>query len=119
MTFNVGDKVEVLDDSLKGIVTKIAEEKITIETSEGFEMGFDASELVKIEENQEKLIARQDIPISEIIKEKQVHKKPKSTRIKPKERNAPPMEVDLHIEKLVNSSRGMSNYDILTLQTDT
>ena len=29
------------------------------------------------------------------------------------------LEVDLHIEKLVPSFRGMSNHDILTLQVDT
>ena len=29
------------------------------------------------------------------------------------------MEVDLHIEKLTRSSRGMSNYDILNLQMET
>ena len=28
-------------------------------------------------------------------------------------------EFDLHIEKLVPNKRGMSNYDILTLQTET
>jgi dsDNA-specific endonuclease/ATPase MutS2 len=29
------------------------------------------------------------------------------------------MEVDLHIEKLVNSYRGMSNFDILNIQLET
>ena len=29
------------------------------------------------------------------------------------------MEVDLHIHKLVNSTKGMTNHDILTLQLDT
>jgi dsDNA-specific endonuclease/ATPase MutS2 len=29
------------------------------------------------------------------------------------------LEVDLHIEKLVPNKRGMSNYDILTLQSET
>ncbi len=119
MKFKVNDKVEVLDDSLEGIVINVEGDLVYIETSEGFEMQFEASELVKIEENQEKLISKQDISISEVIKEKQLPKKPKSIRVKPKERNAPPMEVDLHIEKLTNSSRGMSNFDILTLQTDT
>ena len=31
----------------------------------------------------------------------------------------PAPEFDLHIEKLVPNKRGMSNYDILTLQTET
>ncbi len=38
--------------------------------------------------------------------------------VKP-ERNAPKMEVDLHIHKLVPSTRGMTNHDMLTLQLDT
>tara|TARA_R110002074_G_C12541922_1_gene665777 strand:- start:1122 stop:1406 length:285 start_codon:yes stop_codon:yes gene_type:complete len=29
------------------------------------------------------------------------------------------MEVDLHINQLVNSAKGMSNHDMLTLQLDT
>ena len=31
----------------------------------------------------------------------------------------PPMEVDLHIQHLVKSTKGMQNYDMLTLQLDT
>ena len=31
----------------------------------------------------------------------------------------PPPEFDLHIEKLVKNFRGMSNYEILTLQSET
>ena len=36
-----------------------------------------------------------------------------------KERNIPPMEVDLHIEQLVDSTKNMTNYDMLTLQLET
>ncbi len=119
MSFKVNDKVEVLDDALKGVVLKVNGSTVSIETTEGFMLDYDASELIKLDEEQSRLIATSDVPVSEILKEKQAAKKSKSVRIKPKERNAPPMEVDLHIEKLVNSFRGMSNYDILTLQLDT
>lgn len=119
MKFEVNDKVEVLDDALEGKVIKIDGDKIYIETSEGFLMDFNASELVKIGEEQSRMIATDDVSFSDIIKEKQPTKRPKSAKVKPKERNAPPMEVDLHIEKLVNSYRGMSNFDILSVQLDT
>lgn len=119
MKFEVNDKIEVLDDALEGKVIKIDGETIYVETSEGFLMNFEASELVKIEEDQSRLIASNEASYSDIIKEKQQPKKHKSIKVKPKERNAPPMEVDLHIGKLVNSYRGMSNYDILNLQLET
>ncbi|MEM9142151.1 MAG: Smr/MutS family protein, partial [Bacteroidota bacterium] len=38
---------------------------------------------------------------------------------KPKQRNAPKMEVDLHIHQLVPSAKGMTKYDMLNLQLDT
>jgi len=119
MKFEVNDKVEVLDDALQGRVIKIDGNSIYIETSEGFLLNFEPSELVKIEEDQSRMIASQNISFSEIIKEKQPIKRSKSIKVKPKERSSPPMEVDLHIEKLVNSFRGMSNYDILNLQLET
>lgn len=119
MKYEVNDKVEVLDDALKGRVIKLKGEMVEIETSEGFVLEFHESELVKMSEEQKRMVSTQDLPISEIIREKQGPKKHKSLRIKPKERNLPPMEVDLHIEKLVHSYRGMSNFDILNLQMET
>jgi len=119
MNFQVNDKVEVLDDALKGVVLKVNGSNVSIETTEGFILDYDESELIKLDEEQSRMIATSDVPFSDIIREKQASKKPKSIKTKPKDRNAPPMEVDLHIEKLVNSFRGMSNYDILTLQLDT
>lgn len=119
MKFEVNDKVEVLDDALKGRVVKLNREMVEIETSEGFVLEYHESELVKIGDEQKRMISTQDLPISEILREKQGPKKHKTLRIKPKDRNLPPMEVDLHIEKLVNSYRGMSNFDILNLQMET
>ncbi len=119
MKFEVEDKVEVLDDSLKGRVVKVEGDTISIETTEGFLLQYHSSELVKTDKDHKKLFYRDSVEISEVLKEKQPEKKPKSTRIKPKERSAPPMEVDLHIEKLVQSYKGMSNFDILNLQMET
>ncbi len=119
MNFNIGDKVEVLDDALKGVVVAINADIISIETTEGFSLDFHESEIIKTGNEQKKFISTSNVEFSEIIKEKQTPRRSKSPRIKPKERNAPPMEVDLHIEKLVNSYKGMSNYDILNHQLET
>lgn len=119
MDFEVNDKVEVLDDALEGKVIKIDGDKIYIETSDGFLMDFQASELVKIEGDQSRMIATDNVSFSDIIKEKHPVKRAKTEKVKSKDRSAPPMEVDLHIGKLVNSYRGMNSYDILNLQLDT
>ncbi len=117
MSFRAGDRVELLDDELSGTVEQVKADEVVIKTSEGFIMKFPASQLVKIEGDLENFPDEADM--EEILKEKQIKKKPVSTRIKPKERNAPPMEVDLHIHQLVKSAKGMNNHEILTLQLDT
>lgn len=116
--FKPGDKVEVLDDELKGKVISLDGEEIKIETSEGFILNFQKNELIKTGSAAENVLNSAEIH-SEVIKEKESFKKRPSQRLKPKERNLPPMEVDLHIHKLTNSSRGMSNFDMLNLQIET
>lgn len=119
MKFEVNDRVEVLDDSLKGRVLAVKGEVVSIETAEGFSLDFHETELVKTDEEQHRHLSSTRLPMSEILEEKKIRKKPGSVKIKAKDKNVPPMEVDLHIEKLVNSHRGMSNHDILNLQMET
>lgn len=113
-----GDKIAVIDDNMEGRVVSISGGLINIETDEGFLLEFEERELVKIDSQQ---ISFRDnfMPYSEVIREKEGFKKKKSQRVKPKDRNAPPLEVDLHIEKLVNSFRGMTSFEILNLQMET
>lgn len=47
--FNQGDKVSVLDDNIDGIVLKINQHHITIETTDGFELTYSDNELILIE----------------------------------------------------------------------
>lgn len=116
--FLPGDKVAVLDDELEGKVISANSGAIVIETSEGFILSFDPKELVKTGDSAD--LFKRNIEVnSEVYKQKESSRKPKSVRIKPKERNLPPMEVDLHIQKLVNSYKNMSNFEILNLQIET
>lgn len=119
MDFNIGDRVEALDEDLTGTVTKIIGDRITIETTDGFDLEFSKTELVKSANNN--LLGANifsKTSLSEAVSQKET-KKRKSIKVKPKERYQPTLEVDLHIHQLTNSSRGMSNHDMLTLQIDT
>ncbi|MFD0975466.1 Smr/MutS family protein [Salinimicrobium gaetbulicola] len=117
--FSPGDKIAVLDEDLEGKVISINGSVVEIETTEGFHLHFDEKELIKIGSGLPDVLPYDVEDLSEVIKQKESFKKPRSRRVKPKERNVPPMEVDLHIHKLVPRTGGLSNYDILTIQTDT
>ena len=119
MSFKVGDFVFVLDDDLSGEITSISNGVITILTEDGFELDFNNKELIKQEKSNP---LNQNIfknsSFQNVVSEKE-SKKRKQVSKKPKERYEATFEVDLHIHHLTNSSRGMSNHDMLNLQLDT
>jgi dsDNA-specific endonuclease/ATPase MutS2 len=120
MNFNIGDAVLVLDEDLSGVIKKIKDEMITIETHDGFELQFQANDLVKYKKQSElKKAVFLNTNLDSVISEKEQSVKRKQIRTKAKERYEPTMEVDLHINQLVKSPKGMSNHDMLTLQLDT
>ena len=53
MKFEVNDSVAILDDNLSGVITKIEGSEITVATANGFELAFQANELVKINDSQQ------------------------------------------------------------------
>ena len=112
--FSKGDKVSVLDEAMNGVVLSVKDKQVTIETEDGFVMTFFVNELVKVNDSSNLMDSIKRINVSEISKEKEI---PKLRSFVKHEIPAP--EFDLHIEKLVPNKRGMSNYDILTLQTET
>lgn len=118
MDLKAGDRVELLDDALSGIVQKVEKNEVFIKTEDGFVMSFPAEEVVKIKDEINDIDV-EEFDFEEVLKEKRPAKKPQSNRTKPKERNAPPMEVDLHINQLVRSSKSLSNHEMLNLQLDT
>lgn len=117
--FTKGDKVSVLDDDLNGTVLSVKNDEVTIETDDGFVMTYFVKQLLKINISSNLMDSIKRINIDEVIKEKTIPA-PRSFVKERKEKHeilAP--EFDLHIEKLVPNKRGMSNYDILTLQSET
>ena len=117
MRLEIGNKVAVLDDVLKGSVVKIEGENITVKTDDGMILNFLKSELVKIEKEQHELSKFSDIN-HHLLKDKIASHPNKKSAFK-KDKNEVIFEVDLHINQLVKSSKGMDNYDMLNLQLDT
>ncbi len=117
MRLEIGHKVAVLDDVLKGIVTNINGVVISVKTTDGMIFNFHESELVKIGKEQDELSKFSDIN-NDLLKEKMTPNKPKKSFFQ-KEKHEVILEVDLHINKLVKSVRGLDNYDMLNLQLDT
>jgi len=111
-----GDKVSVLDDAIDGVVIDINGNEVTIETNDGFTLTFKSSELIKMESSNDMNFSFNK---SQVIREKEVAKPNYINKEKKSNKEIPPPEFDLHVEKLVKNYKAMSNYDILTLQVET
>lgn len=114
-----GDKVSVLDEAINGVVVAVKDKDITIETTDGFMMTFFVNELIKINDSSDLMNSIGRININEVAKEKEIPKPRSFVKERKDKHEISAPEFDLHIEKLVPNKRGMSNYDILTLQSET
>lgn len=113
--FQIGDTVETVDDVIKGVVESINGEQITLLSDDGFSLTFFASELVCISNE----IRVSNFEIAQVKKEKETPKRKKTIPAKSKERMAPKMEVDLHINQLMRSPKQIGKFEMLNLQLDT
>ena len=115
----IGAKVSVIDEPISGVITAIQNKKITILTEDGFEIQYTEKELVVIDDV-DTLLFHTTPPVSRVLNEKKIGstKKTNKIKLKSKSRKIPPMEVDLHIEKLINSTKGLDNYDFLNIQLE-
>lgn len=113
-TIEIGDYVEVLDDTLSGVVTEVRGDQVTFETEEGFPMTFSKNQLI-IDEG----LMLNQLALAKAVQEKKLGAR-KTHRIRSKKREKErPLEVDLHIEELTSSTRNMSDYEMLNLQLHT
>lgn len=117
--FEIGDMVAVLDDDISGVVIKVNNDQISVETTDKFVMTFFVNELVKINNSNELSGFFSTQSLGSVLKDKEEPKKRSFVKEKRSRKDEFVLEVDLHIEKLVPSKRGMNNYDILTLQMET
>ncbi|UOB18197.1 DNA mismatch repair protein MutS [Abyssalbus ytuae] len=117
MQINIGDKVEIIDDCLKGRVVLIKGDTVVVETNDGFEIEAGIKEVIKINDNNNELHVK-SADVFDALVHKNLNEKKKKVSVK-REKVIPPMEVDLHIGQLTKSAKGMTNYDMLTLQLET
>ena len=117
-SFEVGQTVAVLDDTIKGIVTQVNGNDVTLEDNDGFSLTYTTSELVIIKEDQKEFSKFIDIQQDAFLEKEQSGKRKVSVK-NIKRREHPPLEVDLHIHQLTKTTKGMTNHDMLTLQIDT
>jgi dsDNA-specific endonuclease/ATPase MutS2 len=115
----IGDKVETIDDQIKGTVIDVSESVVTIEDEFGFEQQFEKTELIHRQQEPiiESAIFNSDIEAAK--REKAIRKRQSKDKTKPKDQQVAKFIVDLHIHHLTDSTKGMTNYDMLNLQIDT
>ncbi|MDT7831564.1 DNA mismatch repair protein MutS [Flavobacteriaceae bacterium S356] len=117
MHFKIGDYVAVVDDTLKGDVVAVTNDLVSLKDSEGMVYSYHPSELVLIKDSQFQLSKYSDIH-NPLLKEKMKETTPKKSAFK-KIKSEVILEVDLHIHKLKKTTKGMDNFDMLSLQLDT
>lgn len=116
--FEIGDKVSVLDDDIDGVVLKVENTAVTIETSDGFLMTFFVNELIKTNNINDLGNVFSSKSLTSVLQDKTEEKKRSFVKEKKNKKDDFVLEVDLHIEKLVKKFRGLSNFEILNIQMD-
>lgn len=115
---NIGDYIEAIDDTIRGHVIRLTNSEVTMLSEDGFELTFGRDEVI---------VLKEELPLrnvfttidEESLQKDSIVKKKRPVALSKKDKLIPPMEVDLHIEKLVNNPRHMTNYEMLTLQIET
>ncbi|MBA3704334.1 MAG: Smr/MutS family protein [Bacteroidetes bacterium] len=124
MNLNIGDKVSFLNEKGEGIITKIINKKmvgVTIE--DGFELPFTVSELILTEPAIKKnpvekpIDPEQKIDTSKLFSQKKIITKgPKRSKPHAQNNGMLELEINLHIEELLDNYIGMSNAEIIQVQ---
>lgn len=108
----VGDLVSIIDEDAKGRITSIKQQNIVVVADEdGFELEYTLRELILLEEARD-LEYDRSIETTNHGKDK-VHK-----NLNPVRHKKDVVEVDLHIEELIDDHRGWTNAEILLYQLD-
>ena len=122
MQFKVGDKVRFLNEVGEGRVIEIlSSNNVLVENQDGFDYAYAVSDLVSTAPKEDYKL--EGIELVESVNEK-VQAESKSKKLDEFHKkfnhlekiNKEEHEIDLHIEELIDSHRGMSNSQILSVQ---
>jgi DNA-nicking Smr family endonuclease len=116
MNFRVGEKVGFLYEKGGGTIRKIIDSKtVFVEDETGFERPFLFTEIIKIHSENYQL-SNDKIEINEDESLSDAKVIVKQELLTGRRRKSDVWEIDLHIEELLDSHRGMSNTEILLKQ---
>ena len=111
MKFSVGDKIKFKRDSASGYVTSIYSDfKLIIMTNDGFEIKVSNNEVVKIDDETDKILSYGTHFENKDYKEKKVSK------VFKRQKKLTSLKVDLHIENITSNFSNMHNDEIIDLQ---
>lgn len=117
MSFSIGEKVGFLYEVGGGVITKIINATtFSIEDETGFERTFLESEIVKIHGSDYKLSDESRLQMNEDeTLSIPLHYEHKEV-LKGSKKSVDVWEINLHIEEIIESHLGLTNYQILTRQ---
>ncbi len=123
MKFGIGDKVGFLNEKGGGIVNKIINKKmVEVTMDDGFVFPYAVTDLFMIEaavRAPEPIIEPEveKIDVSKLFRQKLNHSdKPKKSKPHAQNNGMLEMEINLHIEELLDNYSGMSNAEIIQVQ---
>lgn len=123
MNFGIGDKVGFLNEKGGGIVTKVINKKmVEVTVEDGFVFPYAVAELMMLEAAERKPEPipepeEEKIDISKLFRQKLNHSdKPKKSKPHAQNNGMLEMEINLHIEDLLDNYSGMSNAEIINVQ---
>ncbi len=117
MCLQIGSEVSVIDGLVKGVVTHIVDDQVTLKDQDGMVYVYQIKELVKVDKRQDELLKYSNMDRA-FLNQKKKLVKAKKTAFKTVKKEVV-LEVDLHAEKLMKSTNGLDNYDILNIQIET
>ena len=106
----------MIEDNIKGEIIAITGHIITLSTEDDFELEFNVNEVVPLMSSAPISFKGGHQKQEQYAKELSLKKKRNTTAKRAK--TIPPMEVDLHIEKLVKNYKRLATHEILELQLD-
>ncbi len=106
-SFKLGDRVAVLHETIKGEITKINGQQITIQDEDGFSRTYESETIVK-QETKSSYRIEENLAIKDLSESKgpKIFKAPITQN----------PEIDLHIEELTDDYHHLGNYEIVQIQ---
>jgi len=126
MNFSKGDKIKFLDEAGEGIIVSLSGDEALVITTDGFEISYSVSKLIHFDskknsadkiaqmkkEEEEKIKAEEMKKLQKVKKDKG----PKFSKSHAEGKAKLEMEVDLHLEEILDNEKGMNNSEKLDYQ---